>query len=172
MEINLPIERRNRTVRLIAFNLSIAFVASVAVLPVWLIAPLRAPYLQLLVELIILPAILCVFNVIMFLRRSVPSLGMLYVIIPVSCVVAVGVSYLNWGISSGELFTPDWETLHLIRWFAVFSGCISALLWGITHFALWNMKRASITAVFTVGVILLIGLVANLVAMRSRSTFP
>ena len=122
--------------KILLYNLAISCIGSLAFLPLWYLHRTKAPSIQVLFDLIALPLILCIFNLVMFFKGYIPSFKMLYWIIPLSCIMAGCVAYFNWGISTGLLLKPDAETVMLMKWFLSLSAVIPLLLWGIIHLIL------------------------------------
>lgn len=124
------------------YNLAIAMVVSLSLLPFWYMEnPILVPGIQAVVNILILPIVLVVLNVTMFIKGKIGSFITLYVIIPLACLAGETCAYLNWGISTGNLLYPDEETILIMTFFSAASVGLAILLLGISNFILKVLKR-------------------------------
>lgn len=127
--------------QLVIFNLVIVIGVELLFLPLWMtkidvIAPI-----EIFFNLMLFPVLLCVFNSIMFLKGKMLSFKMLYLLLPIMCLVIQLMGYVNWGIATGRFFKPDEETIMLVTYFISISSVYSIILVGISNVILLWLKK-------------------------------
>ncbi len=126
--------------KIFIYNVTISVVSGLALLPLWFSSKLTDSSIQIIFSMIILPIILCSFNIFMFLKGKVSSFYMLYFIMPIACIINQFVGYFNWGLSTSN-FKPDPETIILMKYFIILSIIIPVILCGVSHLILFVTKK-------------------------------
>lgn len=137
--------------RLWIYDLAVALLTNLAFLPFYLRRAVEndtssaLPSSQLIYNAIGLPVLLCVLSIILYLRggmafRRIPYY-VSYFIIPVACLLGVGIGYFNWGISTGQLLTPDGETVSITVVLLALSTGFGVLFWGLAHSVLRRLIK-------------------------------
>ena len=127
----------------ILINISIAIIVPLFLLPIWLMAPKGAtiiPTLQIIIDLIIIPCALSILNIKSYLAGKIRKYLSAYLITLFCAVVAQVIGYCNWGISTGNLFNPDGETIYLTKSFIIASLVLTSFIFLIGKL---SIKRKS-----------------------------
>ena len=112
-------------------NLSIAVIAPLILLPLWLVAPKGStiiPTLQIIVDLVVVPLALSVLNIKFYLNGKIRKRLNAYLVTVLCAVVTQVIGYCNWGISTGNLFNPDGETIYLTKSFIIAALILTSLI--------------------------------------------
>lgn len=116
------------------YNVIIAVITNLLFLPFWYFEDaIWVPAIQAVVNGILLPVSLAALNLILIFKKQIKFPTILYFIIPLACLIGGICMYLDWGISTGNLFRPDEETVLLITFLSVTSIGLSLVLLGISH---------------------------------------
>lgn len=132
--------------RYFVYSIGITYLASLAILPIWFFQPsgsVLAPTVQAGLEIVVLPAVLCVFSAVTYRKKGFSASWIPYLIVPISVLVGVCIGYFNWGISTGRFLEPDAETIHLTKWFLVLSGSSGFIMWSVVHLSLRVLRSGS-----------------------------
>jgi len=127
--------------KLFIHNLLLVIGVELLFLPLWITAMVDIAPIGIFFNLIIFPALLCIFNVIMYLKGKLQSFKILYLLLPIMCVVIQLMGYFNWGVSTGRFFNPDEETVMLVKFFITASFIYSLILVGIANLILFWRKK-------------------------------
>lgn len=86
-----------------------------------------------LVEMIIGTVVIPIYLIIISLKFTdkinVKNFATILLLIENVAIIGILISYFNWGISSGHLFSPDSETVYLLKWQMNISSIIIIVGW-------------------------------------------
>ena len=118
------------------YNLSVSVCISLLMLPLWFSKNLVDSSIQIVVSTIGLPLVLIILNLFLLFKSRRKSFLLLYLVVPVSCLLSQLIGYIGWGISTGGLLCPDWETVILTAFLSMVSVGFSLVVLALSHVVL------------------------------------
>jgi hypothetical protein len=146
------------------YSFAFAIVMNVVFLPFWYLRePDLVPIVEAFMNIFILPVFLAILNAKYFREGKIKNFLILYFIVPISCLIGQLCGYVNWGISTGNLWHPDGETIGLVMFFSAVAAGASLLIVAVTHVTL-KIHQAGISTgrkiLAWIGALALIGVAA------------
>lgn len=134
--------------KLLMYNYGPAIIVNLLFLPLWFIPSPFFTYnvsmFQTIFNVALLPIYLVILNFRFALRGDRENLfsfiGTMWLVI----FVANLLSYLNWGLATGQLFVPEYGTLYLYEWLLITSFSAVLVLTAIGQFALNYMRKRTL----------------------------
>lgn len=84
--------------------------------------------ISLSVDFVILPLVLFVLNIVIIIRKIEKSLFKCFFLMLSGLTFGQMIGYLVWGISNNRLFTPDAETIIIVKGIVLYQICATIIL--------------------------------------------
>ncbi len=156
---------RNKISQIFSLNIIPIVVIQLALLPLWLFGSIMAKsYISIfgtLLSIILYPLYLSIINY----KLSISQKSIEWIIKSISTPLAILICsllhYFNWGISSGNLFSPDIKTIELVKLEIIYGLSISIILFVLSSLMAKIKIEDKMKANFDIKTIIIILLVIS-----------